>query len=98
MASIKIPTPLRAYAGGEAQVMVKGTTVGEALRDLVTQHPDLRQHLFNGDDLRNFVNVFLGDEDVRFLEGMDTEIEAGASLRIIPSIAGGASCCCRSQG
>lgn len=89
MASIKIPTPLRAYTGGEAQVTVEGDTVGAALHSLVTQHPDLKTHLFNGDDLRNFVNVFLGDEDIRFLEGLDTEISAADNLRIIPSIAGG---------
>lgn len=89
MASIKIPTPLRAYADGQAQVTVSGDTVGAALRDLVAQYPDLKTHLFNNDELRNFVNVFLGEEDVRFLEGMDTEIDDATSLRIIPSIAGG---------
>ncbi len=89
MANIKIPTPLRAFTGGEAQITVGGETVGAALRDLVTQHPDLKQHLFNGDDLRNFVNVFLGEEDVRFLDGLETELSAGDNLRIIPSIAGG---------
>lgn len=89
MASIKIPTPLRAYTGGEAQVTVEGGTVGAALQSLVTQHPDLKTHLFNGDDLRNFVNVFLGEEDIRFLEGLDTEISPADNLRIIPSIAGG---------
>lgn len=90
MASIKIPTPLRAYVGGQAQVTVSGHTVGEALRDLVVQHPDLKPHLFNENELRNFVNVFLGEEDVRFLEGLDTEIDEDTHLRIIPSIAGGA--------
>lgn len=89
MASIKIPTPLRAYTGGEATVTVSGSTVGDALNDLVTQHPDLREHLFNGDELRNFVNVFIGEEDMRFLDGLATEIDTDASLRIIPSIAGG---------
>jgi len=89
MASIKIPTPLRAYTGGEATVSVGGATVGAALADLVEQYPDLKSHLYNGDELRNFVNVFLGDEDVRFLDGMETEIDDGDSLRIIPSIAGG---------
>lgn len=89
MAQIKIPTPLRAYTGGEAQISVDGTTIGEALNNLVTQHPDLKPHLFNGDELRNFVNIFLGDEDVRFLDGLDTELEANDNLRIIPSIAGG---------
>ncbi len=89
MASIKIPTPLRPYTGDQAQVSVDGVTVGEALNNLTATYPDLRQHLYEGDKLRNFVNVFLGDEDVRFLDGMDTEIDANASLRIIPSIAGG---------
>jgi molybdopterin converting factor small subunit len=89
VASIKIPTPLRAYTNNQAQVNVGGTTVGEALNDLTDQYPELRQHLFNGAELRNFVNVFLGEEDVRFLDGLGTEIDSGDSLRIIPSIAGG---------
>lgn len=89
MASIKIPSPLRAYTNNQATVEVSGSTIGAALNDLTTQYPELRQHLFEGDQLRNFVNVFLGDEDVRFLDGLDTEIDSGASLRIIPSIAGG---------
>jgi len=89
MASIKIPTPLRAYTNNQAQVNISGKTVGEALNDLTDQYPELRQHLFNGAELRNFVNVFLGEEDVRFLDGLGTEIDPGDSLRIIPSIAGG---------
>jgi molybdopterin converting factor small subunit len=89
MANIRIPTPLRAYAGNLTTVNVSGDTVGAALTDLVTQHPELRTHLFNGDALRNFVNVFLGEEDIRFLDGLETPIAADASLRIIPSIAGG---------
>jgi sulfur-carrier protein len=91
MTSIKIPTPLRAFTDNQAQVNVNGGDVGAALTDLVTQYPQLRQHLFNGSDLRNFVNVFLGDEDIRFLDGLKTEITAEDSLRIIPSIAGGHS-------
>jgi molybdopterin converting factor small subunit len=89
MTSIKIPTPLRAYADNQAQVNVGGKTVGEALNDLTDQYPELRPHLFNGGELRNFVNVFIGEEDVRFLDGLKTEISADDSLRIIPSIAGG---------
>jgi len=89
MANIKIPTPLRPYTGEQAQIAVSGATVGEAINDLVTQHPELRPHLFNGSELRNFVNIFIGEEDVRFLDGLDTPIEADANLRIIPSIAGG---------
>ncbi len=89
MASIKIPTPLRAYTGNQAQISVNGATVGAALDDLTTQYPELRQHLFKDEELRNFVNVFLGEEDIRFMNGLDTEIETGDALRIIPSIAGG---------
>ena len=89
MASIKIPTPLRVYTANQAQVTVSGETVGAALDSLTTQYPELRQHLYEGENLRNFVNVFLGDEDVRFLDGLETEIDADDSLRIIPSIAGG---------
>lgn len=89
MATIKIPTPLRVYTGGEAQINVSGVTIGAALDDLVNQHPDLTAHLFQNGELRNFVNVFLDDEDVRFLDGLETEIDDSARLRIIPSIAGG---------
>lgn len=89
MASIKIPTPLRLYTGNQAQVEVTGATVHEALNDLLNQYPDLKPHLFQEDKLRNFVNIFLGDEDIRFLDGVNTEIAADANLRIIPSIAGG---------
>ena len=89
MTTIKFPTPLRAYTGGSAEISVKGETVGDALTDLVTQHPDLRQHLYNGDDLRNFVNVFIGEEDIRYRDGLETPLEPSDNLRIIPSIAGG---------
>ncbi len=91
MAKIRIPTPLRAFTDGAADIDVAGATVGEALGNLVEQHPDLRAHLFNEDELRSFVNIFIGDEDIRFLQGLDTEIDAAESLRIIPSIAGGRS-------
>ncbi len=89
MAKIRIPTPLRAFTDGAADIDVAGGTVGEALANLLDQHPELRAHLFNGEELRSFVNIFIGDEDIRFLQGLDTEIDANESLRIIPSIAGG---------
>jgi molybdopterin converting factor small subunit len=89
MASIKIPTPLRAYTGGNAEITVNGTTVGAVLDNLTTQFPDLKQHLFNEGELRNFVNIFVGDEDIRFQDGLDTEIDENDKLRIVPSIAGG---------
>ena len=89
MASIKIPTPLRVYTDNLPKIEAAGTTVNEALANLVEQYPELKPHLFADGKLRNFVNVFLGDEDIRFLDGVDTEIESNADLRIIPSIAGG---------
>ena len=66
MATIKIPTPLRTYTDGNAEIAVSGATVGAALNDLLTKHPELRQHLYNGGELRNFVNIFLGEEDIRY--------------------------------
>lgn len=89
MASIKIPTPLRAYTDGKAVIDVSGDTVGAILQDLTNKHPQLRQHIFDGDNLRSFVNVFIGDEDTRYQDGLDTDVEDGDELRIIPSIAGG---------
>lgn len=89
MPSIRIPTPLRAYAGNNQVVVVNGATVGEALKDLTVQFPELETHLFAEGKLRSFVNIFIGEEDVRYLDGVDTAIEAQDELAIIPSIAGG---------
>ncbi|MDW8172106.1 MAG: DUF4395 family protein [Anaerolineae bacterium] len=90
MATIKIPTPLRQYSGGQAEVSVGGATVAEALDSLLAQYPDLKPHLYDGESLRSFVNIFLGDDDIRFLSGTATAISSDARLRIIPAIAGGA--------
>ena len=89
MAQIRIPTPLRPYAGGQSAVSVAGTTVGMALNDLTDQFPDLRPHLFDGPQLRSFVNVYLNQEDVRYLQGAETPLKDADTLLIIPSIAGG---------
>lgn len=89
MATIRIPTPLRPYTDNNAQVDVNGGTVAAALSNLTEQHPDLRQHLFDGDELRSFVNIYLNQEDVRYLDGADTEVDEKDTLMIIPSIAGG---------
>lgn len=89
MPIIRIPTPLRPYAGGQSQVSVSGNTVGTALNDLTDQHHDLRQHLFEGDTLRSFVNIYLNQEDVRYLQGTETPLKEADTLLIIPSIAGG---------
>jgi len=90
MPNVKIPTPLIQYTGGKREVEIGGVTAGEAIGKLAQEYPDLRQHLYTGDGkLRSFVNVYKGDEDIRYLEGADTEISEGDELSIIPSIAGG---------
>jgi adenylyltransferase/sulfurtransferase len=90
MAKIHIPTPLRQYAGKQPAVEVKGSTVGEALNGLVAKHPDLRRHLYTEEGkLRAFVNVYLNDEDVRYLQKDATAVEDGDNISIVPSIAGG---------
>ena len=90
MITLRIPTPLRPYAQGQSEVQVQGSTVEEALHDLVAQHPALQKHLMNeSGELRPFVNLFLNNEDVRSLDGLNTALQAGDKLMIIPSIAGG---------
>ncbi len=88
--TIHIPTPLRSFTGGSASVEVTGQTVGEALKDLVRRHPALEPHLYTEDGrLRSFVNIYVGDEDIRYLDRDATAITPGAELSIVPSIAGG---------
>src|SRR5918993_3368841 len=92
MPTVKIPSPLRQYTGGNPEVDVDGATAGEALGNLASEHPELRQHLYTGDGkLRSFVNVYKGDEDIRYLDGQDTQIAESDELSIIPSIAGGST-------
>jgi molybdopterin converting factor small subunit len=90
MPKVKIPTPLRQYTGGSSEVEVGGATAGEALGNLAQEYPELKQHLYTGDGkLRSFVNVYKGDEDIRYLDGVDTGVSQEDELSIIPSIAGG---------
>jgi adenylyltransferase/sulfurtransferase len=91
--TIFIPTPLRPYAGGKDAVEVDAATVTSALDGLTRAHPDLRNHLFTGEGkLRAFVNLYLNDEDVRYLPAKEaTAVTASDTLSIIPSIAGGAN-------
>lgn len=92
MATIHIPTPLRAFTDGKASVEVDGATVGDALNALTTAHAGLAKHLRDDSGkLRSFVNVYVGDEDIRYLDNEATSIEGGAEITIVPSIAGGAS-------
>lgn len=88
--TITIPTALRQYAGGQASLTLEAETVGTLLHGLVETYPDLGRHLFNEQGkLRNFVNVYVGDEDIRYLDGEETRLQGGETVSIIPAIAGG---------
>jgi MoaD family protein len=90
MPTLRIPTPLRPYAGGQAEINLQSDIVGSALDELIGLYPDLKKHLFTEqDELRSYVNLFLNDEDVRHLQGLETPLNPGDRLMIIPSIAGG---------
>ncbi len=90
MPKIHIPTPLRQYAGKQPDVVVKAATIGEALSGLVSAHPDLRRHLYTDEGkLRAFVNVYLNDEDIRYLQKDATPVGDSDTISIVPSIAGG---------
>ena len=87
---VRIPTQLRPLAGGVGEVEVQASTVGEALKALDAAHPGFSERLFDEDgELRRFVNVFLGEEDVRFLEGLATAVSEGAVVSVVPAVAGG---------
>ena len=90
MSKIHIPTPLRQYVGKQASIEVKGSTVAEAMSALLEQHPDLRKHLYTDEGkLRAFVNVYVNDEDIRYLQKEATELKDSDQISIVPSIAGG---------
>ena len=89
--TIHIPTPLRPFTDKQESVQVSGATVGELLADLTRKHDGLRKHLYTDEGkLRNFVNVYLNDEDIRYLQREATPVKPGDSLSIVPSVAGGA--------
>jgi molybdopterin converting factor small subunit len=90
MATIKIPPVLRASVGGEREVSADGDSVGAVLQALVEAHPDTQTQIFSGEgQLNRYVNVYLNDEDVRVLDGLDTSVGAGDTLVILPAMAGG---------
>ena len=86
---VRIPTVLRQYTGGEKAVQGAGGTLVELLDDLESRHPGLRDRLIDDKGLRRFVNVYLNDEDVRFLGGLETEVKDGDNVTILPAVAGG---------
>jgi adenylyltransferase/sulfurtransferase len=90
--TITIPTPLRQFAAGQSEIEVEATTAGEALDQLTSVHAELRRHLFNDQNtLRNFVNVYVNDEDIRHTDGPNTPVKEGDTILIVPSIAGGSA-------
>jgi len=88
--TVRIPTQLRELTSGEGEVVLEASTVREAITELNALHPGIGDRLLDdGGQLRRFVNVFLADEDVRFLEGLDTPVEPGQTLSVVPAVAGG---------
>jgi sulfur-carrier protein len=91
MATIKVPPVLRPSVGGEKEVSASGDTVGAVLADLAEQHPATQEQLFGADgQLNRYVNVYLNDEDVRVLDGLETSVSESDTLVILPAMAGGA--------
>ncbi len=89
MATVRIPTILRTYTGGEAEVTAEGATLAEVIASLDAQYPGIAARVLDeGGALRRFVNVYVNDDDVRFLDGLETKTE-GVSISIIPAVAGG---------
>ena len=87
---VRIPTQLRTLSGGASEVEVDGATVAEVLKALDTAHPGFAERLYDDDgSLRRFVNVFVAEEDIRFLDGVDTAVSDGQTLSIVPAVAGG---------
>jgi len=88
--TVKLPVQLRPAAGGAAEAQVEGTTVAEALSNLFASYPELQARIAEADGtLRRFVNVYVGGEDIRFLQGVETPLPDGAELTILPAVAGG---------
>jgi molybdopterin synthase sulfur carrier subunit len=87
---VRIPTPLRTLTGGQDEVSAEGRTVGELIENLEKKHPGIRDRLVDDKGVRRFVNIYIGEEDIRFLDGLKTELKAGDAVSIVPAIAGGA--------
>ncbi|UJA20210.1 MoaD family protein [Thermoleophilia bacterium SCSIO 60948] len=88
--TVKIPAQLRAATDGSGELEVEGSTVGEALDAVFTEHEDLKARITEGGTLRRFVNVYVSGEDIRFADGLDTELSDGDEVTILPAVAGGA--------
>jgi sulfur-carrier protein len=87
--TVKIPTQLRVATGGEAEVQVEGSNVGEALDAVFAAYGDLRERITQDGTLRRFVNVYVSGEDIRFQQGLETQVKDGDDVTILPAVAGG---------
>ena len=87
--TVRIPTPLRTLTGGEEQVQTDGATVQQVIENLEKRHPGIRDRLLDEKGVRRFVNIYVGDEDIRFLDGLSTALKGGEEVSIVPAIAGG---------
>jgi MoaD family protein len=87
--TIRIPTPLRSLTGGEEAVVASGANVGALIDELESKHPGIKDRLLDDKGVRRFVNIYVGEEDIRFLDGLATELKAGDEVSIVPAIAGG---------
>jgi molybdopterin converting factor small subunit len=87
---VRIPAPLRPLTGGKDEVSAEGGTVGEIIEDLEKKHPGIKERLLDAKGVRRFINIYVGEEDVRFLDGLGTQLKAGDQISIVPAIAGGA--------
>jgi molybdopterin synthase sulfur carrier subunit len=87
---VRIPTPLRTLTGGQDEVSADGRTVADLIENLEKKHPGIRDRLVDEKGVRRFVNIYIGEEDIRFLDGLKTELKAGDAVSIVPAIAGGA--------
>ena len=90
MPTVRVPSVLRKHTEGAAKIAADGTTVGEVLRGLVGVHPGLEEQLFDGDTVRGFINVYVDDEDIRYLDGLATPVAPDAQIALMPAVAGGA--------
>jgi molybdopterin synthase sulfur carrier subunit len=86
---VRIPTPLRTLTGGADEVSASGNTLSDVIVDLEKRHPGIRDRLLDDKGVRRFVNIYVGEEDVRFLDGLKTALKAGDQISIVPAIAGG---------
>jgi sulfur-carrier protein len=86
---VRVPTILRTYTDGEKAVPAEGSSLGDVIDNLETNHPGIKERLIEGEDLRRFINVYVNDEDVRFTGGLETSLSDGDAVVILPAVAGG---------